>query len=198
MQSIGNNWPVVPLGDLVVVKRGLSSYYMHDGDGTVPLITLKHLQAGRIEADTVNEVLVRKTERFEQSQVTPGDIIVTIKGTKFRAAVADESIDGFVISANLIALTPSDKVKPGIVAAYLNSPPGQREMKIRAGGATIKGLTTKSLLEVPVPVPPLDKQEVLCRYLFLTEEYDDLIKREMDLRNKIKEAIIARVMGLSS
>jgi type I restriction enzyme S subunit len=191
-------WPVAPLGELVVAKRGLSSYYLREGDVTVPFITLKDLRVGRIVAETVDEILVRNTELLERSRVAPGDVIIAIKGTSFRAAVADESIDGFVISANLIALTPSEKVKPEIIAAYLNSPAGQREMEMRAGGGTIKGLNTKSLLEVPIPIIPLGDQEVLSRYLALAEEYDTILKRELDLCKEIKDAVIFHTMRPSS
>lgn len=103
-----------------------------------------------------------------------------------------------MISANLIALTLSDQILPEIVAAYLNSPRGQRELEARAGGSAIKGLNTKSLLEVPIPVPPIEQQEALSRYISSAHEYEALIKKELELRNLITDEIIRRVMGDSS
>lgn len=182
------------LGDLSVVKPGLSSYYMREGEVVVPVVTLKDVQDGKIVSETVDLVSVRKTDLLNTSRIAPGDVVVTIKGTNFRAAVADESAAGFLFSANLIALTLSDQILPEIVGAYLNSPLGQRELNARAGGSAIKGLSTKSLLEVPIPVPPMERQEALRGYLSIAREYEDLIKKELELRNRIRDEIIRRVM----
>ena len=190
----GKKIPNKTLGAIATVKQGLSSYYMRDGDEVVPLITLKDVQEGRIVSATVDRVPVKKTDRLDKSRLAIGDVVITIKGTNFRAAVVDESAAGFIISSNLIALSLSDKILPQVVAAYLNSPMGQRELESRAGGSNIMGLNTKSLLEVPIPIPPLEQQEALSRYLSSAREYEDVTKKELELRNVIKEAIIRRVM----
>lgn len=196
MKSVSSNEKlIITLGDLGVAKQGLSSYYMRDGDEVVPLVTLKDVQDGNITSETVDRVPVKKTPRLGKSRLAIGDVVIIIKGSNFRAAVVDESAAGFVISSNMIALTLSDKILPEIVAAYLNSPSGQRELEARAGGSTIMGLNTKSLLEVPIPVPSLDQQEALSRYFSSAREYEDITKKELELRNVIKEAIIRRVMG---
>jgi len=192
---VSDNVPIKRLGDLGVVKRGLSSYYMHGEDVVVPFVTLKDVQGGKIISETVDRVSVRKTDLLEKSRITQDDVVVTIKGTNFRGALVDERAAGFVISANLVSVALSDEVLPEIVVAYLNSPRGLRELESRAGGATIKGLSTKSLLDLPIPVPPIEQQKALSRYLRAAWEYEDVLKKELELRNGIKEAIVRRVMG---
>ncbi len=192
---VSDNVPIKRLGDLGVVKRGLSSYYMHGEDVVVPFVTLKDVQGGKIISETVDRVSVRKTDLLEKSRITQDDVVVTIKGTNFRGALVDERAAGFVISANLVSVALSDEVLPEIVVAYLNSPRGLRELEARAGGATIKGINTKSLLDLPIPVPPIEQQRAFCRYLRAAWEYEDLLKRELELQNGIKEAVIRRVMG---
>jgi len=192
---LSKDLPIKRLGELAVVKKGLSSYYLRKGGVNVPVINVKDVQSGKVNAKTVDRVFVRKTDHLKESQISLGDVIVTIKGHSFRVAVADESVADFVISANLAALTPSSEIKPEIIAAYLNSSKGQRELLARAGGSgMIKGLNIKSLLEVPIPIPSQEEQETLSRFLTLAQEHEDLLRRELDLRNKIKETIIAQVM----
>lgn len=192
---VPDNVPIKRLGDLGVVKRGLSSYYMHGEDVVVPFVTLKDVHAGKIITETVDRVSVRKTDLLKKARIARDDVVVTIKGTNFRGALVDERAAGFVISANLVSIVLSDEVLPEIVVAYLNSPGGLRELEARAGGATIKGINTKSLLDLPIPVPPIEQQKVLSRYLRAVREYEDLLKRELELQNSIKEAIIRGVMG---
>jgi restriction endonuclease S subunit len=194
--GLGNQLPTFTLGELArTVKRGLSSYYLH-GDGVmVPLINIKDITNGKVNIETVEPVSVHETSLLEKSRISPGDLLVTIKGLSFKAAVADESVKNFAISANLIALTLSDKIVPEVVAAYLNSPAGQRILWARAGGATIRGLTTKTLLEVPIPVPPISEQSKLNRYLSLAREYNDILRKEQLARSRLNEAIITSIMG---
>lgn len=193
---LGNGLPAYPLGEITkVVKRGLSSYYLQGKDAVVSLINIKDIQDGKVIRETVESVFVKETPLLEKSRVLPGDLIITIKGLNFRAAVADESISNFVISANLIALTLSENIKPEVVAAYFNSPIGQSSLLSRSGGSVIKGLSTKTLLEVPIPVPSLIEQEKLSGFLSLVQQYNALLREELELRNKMANALIARIMG---
>lgn len=187
--------PAKPLRDLVVVvKSGLSSHYAQEGGVTVPFIKLSDLQKGRINAETVDRISVKETDLLEKSRMAPGDIIFTVKGTNFRGVIADESIRDFMISANMVALTLSDKILPEIVVAYLNSPAGQREIQSRASGGVTRGLSIKSLLEIPIPIPPIEQQKTLSLYLSLAREYEENLIKESELVNKITDAVIAQIM----
>lgn len=194
--KLGNQLPIFTLGELArTVKRGLSSYYLHGDGEKVPVINIKDITNGKINIETVEHVSVHETSLLEKSRIAPGDLLVTIKGLNFKAAVADESIKDFAISANLIALTLSDKIRSEVVAAYLNSPLGQKILWSRAGGATIRGLTTKTLLEVPIPVPSVSEQEKLSRYLSLAKEYDDIQRKEKNARIRLNDAIVSNILG---
>jgi len=198
---LGNELPnknalkMVRLGDLTkITKRGLSSYYLQGEDATVSMINIKDMASGRILVDTVDRVSVRETPLLGRSKIEPGDVIVAIRGFNFKAAVADESARNLVISANLIALTLTDEVQPELIAAYFNSPLGQNMIRSRASGATIKGLSSEALLDILIPLPPLSVQESLSRYLTLAREYNDLLRKELELRQKLTDAVVLRIM----
>ena len=190
-----NNAKMVRLGTLTrTVKRGLSSYYLKTGDVEVSMINIKDMANGRIITGTVDRVSVRKTPLLERSRIEPGDVIMAIRGFNFKVAVADDSAKDFVISANLLALTLSDKVQPELIAAYFNSPLGQNMLQSMASGATIKGLNLKTLLDLTIPLPPLSEQANLSHYLTLAREYDDLLRKELNLRQKLSDTIVLRIM----
>ena len=177
------------------VKRGLSSYY-NDAEGTnVHLINIRDIQQGRVILDTVESVNVKETSALENSTIEENDLILTIKGNTFKSAVADKSLNGFVISANLIAFTLDKEINPHIISAYLNSAVGQKELQARAGGAVQKALNMKSLYDLEIPILPINKQQVFSRYLSLSQEYDELLVKEQELRRKINSAIVQTYMG---
>ena len=198
---LGNDLPnknalkMVRLGDLTrTVKRGLSSYYLQGDDAMVSMINIKDIANGRILPDSVDSVSVRETPLLARSRIEPGDVILAIRGFNFKAAVADESARNLVISANLIALTLTDEVQPELIAACFNSPLGQNMIRSRASGATIKGLSSEALLDILIPLPPLSVQESLSRYLTLAREYNDLLLKELELRQKLTDAVVLRIM----
>jgi type I restriction enzyme M protein len=193
---VSNQLRKLKLRDCVINrKKGLSSYYLNGRDVKVPLINIKDIQGGAINAESIDYVYVHKTDILEESRISPGDIIISVRGSSFKVAVADETISNFVISSNLVALTPSNEIKPEFLEAYLESPAGQSQLQAFAGGATIKGLSLKALLDIEIPVPPLEQQVILSQYLRLVKEYNRVVKEELDLREKIKDAILMKYWG---
>ncbi len=182
------------LADIVVIlKMGLSSYYLKGDDETVKIINNKDIENGKINPDSIERVSVKKTPLLEKSRIEAGDLIVTTKGYNFKAAIADESVADFVISANLIAIKLSNNIQPEIVAAYLNSTRGQRDLQALASGSSIQGLNANSFLEIQVPIPPLHEQKLLSEYLFLAKEYNSLLRKEIELRNKLNNTLITQI-----
>jgi type I restriction enzyme M protein len=194
--TLSNKIPKITLYELTtVIKNGLSSYYINAGAVTTYLVNVKDIQNGRINADKVEVVKVKETEALDKNRLEKGDLVVTAKGQNFKAAVAMKDVEGYVISANLIALKLNGHVDPELVAAYLNNPLGQREINARAAGGIVKGLNCKGLLEIPIPVPPIEKQKVLVEYLRLINEYSEVLEKEQMLVDRIRNSIISDIMG---
>jgi len=198
---LGNDLPnknaikMIRLGDLTkIVKRGLSSYYLQGKDVSVSMINIKDIANGRVLVDSVDRVLVRETPLLERSRIEPGDVIVASRGFNFKTAVADEPTRNFVLSSNLIALTLTNEVKPELIVAYFNSPLGQNMIRARARGVTIRGLNSRDLLDICIPLPSLPMQESLSCYLTLAQEYDDILRTELELRQKLTDSVVLRIM----
>ena len=176
------------------VKRGLSSYYLQGSDVEVSMINIKDIANGRIVSETVDRVSVRKTPLLERARIESGDVVMAIRGFNFKAAVADDSVEDFVISANLLALTLSDKILPELISAYFNSPVGRNVLQSIARGATIRGLNSRDILDILIPLPSLFEQEILSHYLTLALEYDDILQKELELRQKLTDAVVLKIM----
>jgi restriction endonuclease S subunit len=175
------------------IKRGISSYGIKGNDLKVHLVNVRDIQNGTIVTETVEEVTVKNTMAVHNSRLVPGDLLVIAKGPNFRAAVASDIHRDFTYSTNLIGLTLTDAVIPGYVAAYLNSPMGQKEIQSRAAGATIQGLNAQSLLEIPIPLPPLDVQKRLAVYAEYHRQYIELVNKEIALRTTVRDALMQNV-----
>ncbi|MDD2473109.1 MULTISPECIES: hypothetical protein [unclassified Methanoculleus] len=172
----------------------MSSYYLKpkDGDSTVEIrvINLGDIADGTINTEAVRIMRVKNTRKLETDIVQEGDVVLTLRGPPFRAAVADGSIAGAAVSANLVGLRCSDRLRPDLLAAWLNCSAGQRALTARAGGSTLMGLSLRELLQVEVPVPPMAQQELLSRYLALAAEYSRILKKEQRLQDSTVNAMM--------
>ena len=177
------------------IKRGLSSYYIQPIGNEVPFINIRDVSGGLIHSETVETVKIKETAALEKSRLEPKDIILTAKGSAFKAAVASKDTKGYIISANLIAFTLNDEILPELVVAFLNSPTGQNELHARSAGIAQKALNIRSVLEIKIPVPNINQQRKIADYLSSHQEYLMFTKKEAELREKIKNKIIAQYMG---
>lgn len=177
------------------LKHGFSSYYLQSEGKEVRFINIRDVVNGGINSSTVATAIVKETDTLSKTRIESSDVIVTIKGSAFKAGVASQKENGAVISANLIAFKLTKEILPELVVAYFNSPNGQQELQARSAGIAQKFLSTKSLLDIPIPVPPMEKQKQIVLYLRLSMEYDSLVERERDLRKQINNSIVQCQMG---
>lgn len=198
-KMISKKIPKRPLQELVLkVKRGLSSYYFQEEGSEVCFINIGDIEDGRINASKVSTVRVKDTGALENSIIEANDVIISIKGPAFRALIADKSVEGYVISANLIAFKLNEEILPEIVAAYLNSPRGQSELKSRSAGELISALNLKSLMEIRIPIPDVNRQKMFAEYLALSDEHSELVRQEREIREKLNAGMIQKLMTQDS
>ena len=190
MQQV-NSTPI-PLGALTTsVKRGLSSSYLKDGEIPVRLLKAKDIdEDGRIAVDDVDEHTVKKTPALDKARVKAGDLVISLKGKTFKTAQVPPEVEDFVISSNLIALTFNEKVRPEIVAFYLKSTAGEYELQKRAAGSAVMSLNTNQLMDVKIPLPPIEKQREISRYLGEIEELKSILTKEKKLVDTISDHLL--------
>ena len=196
MQSISKDVVKRPLKDLVTVaKRGLSSYYINTKDEGVETVTLRTINInnivdGKVDQDNPETIEVRKTGSLNETRLAVEDILVTVRGSVFRAGLIDEKSAGSTFNSNLVALHCNNQISPEILTAWLNSSEGRKEMEVRATGATIQGLKVEELLSIEVPVPSAREQELLIKLLELAQEKKQLLKRETEILELLMDEVI--------
>lgn len=186
----------MPLGTITTsVKRGLSSSYLKDGDTEVHVIKAKDItEQGFLNIDTVDIHPVKKTPALTKAQLNKNDILITLKGSSFKIALVPENAEGFVVSANIIGMTIGNQIRPEIVAWYLKSPHGMHQLQKCAAGSALLSLNTNLLLEINIPVPSHEKQEVISSYLKDLADYNTIIEREEEIISKISAAVLDALM----
>lgn len=127
----------------------------------VPHLTAKNVLSGRLDFSDVTfispEDFVRVRQRY---QPAPDDVVVTCVGTIGRVAVVP---DGCVFSPdrNLAGLRPLPGILPQYLAAVMETPQLQVLMRDASGSTAQPHLYLGDLRRLPVPIPPLEVQELI-------------------------------------
>lgn len=181
------------------VTRGVSSRVPQESSTELfDVINIKNLVDGKVDPSSIEKREVPVAQRREDKQVHPGDVIVAVRGTQFRAAIADDSVDGLYVTSNLVVLrVDHSKMRPEIVTEYLNSPFGQKQLGLLARGATIPSISVRELLTVPVPLLPLETQDLMKEYIGAVNDYLSMLRREEELTSQIRDGIFVRFCGVA-
>lgn len=147
-----------PLSDLAEVFAGLAVGRKTADEGVLtPVIGVADLDGfGNVDACSALEHQRLVPGRYLDSyRIRAGDVLLTARGTQLKVALVDASTDGAVVSANLLCIRPRpERLLPGALAAWLQTPPGHAALTDRFHSTTgLLALTTPVVRALPVPVP---------------------------------------------
>jgi type I restriction enzyme S subunit len=145
------SWGRILLGDIATIQNGCafaSSQFSKDGD--MPLIRIRDV--GKEETDTKYS-----GEYDEAYVVNPGDLLVGMDGdfncARWRGprGLLNQRVCRIKLTSDVYHPKLLDYVLPGYLKAINDN----------TSSVTVKHLSSKSIAEIPLPLPPMDQQELI-------------------------------------
>ena len=144
------------------------------------------------------EIIEGKTARItskarelinKRSKLEKFDILFSAVGTVGKIAIVDVEPNNFDINESTFVLKPNKLfIIPKYLVYYLRSNFVQKEVKKSLKRSTLAGLRKESLVNLLIPIPPLDVQKEIARILdelsTLTNELTRSLSKELTLRQK--------------
>ncbi|MFD9817545.1 type I restriction-modification system subunit M/S [Streptomyces violascens] len=158
-----HGWERKRLGDLCTIQAGpspsLLSAAMQSPEGVVPVVHPKHLRDRRISCIEENLVSEHDAHGLRRFLLRDGDIVCTRTGTVGPSALVGASEANCLYNNNLLRLYEfAPDVDSRFVLAFLSHPEALAWIKDRASMTTVASIKTRTLLQLPVPLPPLEEQ----------------------------------------
>jgi hypothetical protein len=159
----------------------------------------QNIEEGFLRFDDAKRLLPEAFAAEPKAILKDGDLVLTIDGVLLgKAAVHRPGDLPCCVSNHMVRIRHGSRISPEFLAAYLNGPSGQLQIKRGITGSAIPGLRTDAINRIVVPTPPPSKQR---------EKLAFLEAARADRRRKLEEAasilegldsFILRLVGLDN
>ncbi|HEC97247.1 MAG TPA: restriction endonuclease subunit S [Nitrospirae bacterium] len=156
----------------------------------VPAINIKNIVDGRIDVDAPCLISVDSRRNLEKHTVRSGDVVVTCRGTVLKSAVVPESLDGYLIASNIIAIRLNSNFEPILLSAFFQSPEGQKILLSNVRSSTMQiALAVSDIEKIEVPLIPAEIQKRLAGLVAASDNYYKAVVESANLRREIAHGI---------
>jgi len=185
-EAEARGWETRWLSEVADINMGQSppgSSYNQEGIG-LPLVG---------GASDLGEVYPSASKWTSQPSKTsrPGDIIICVRATIGDLNWADKE---YCLGRGVAGLTPKQGIEPGFLFHYLRSQ--HAELNARGTGSTFKQISKSTLVELPVPLPPLDEQRRIVEYLDAMQAKVEAVRRYQEETQQEIEAMTGAVLEM--
>ena len=158
----------------------------------IPLITAKNVKQNLfcvdpqefIPIENYNAVMTRGIPQVN-------DVLFTTEAPLGNVCRIPDIYDKFCVGQRIITMQPH---KNAITSEYLEyallSKEFQDKMWQKSSGSTVKGIRSKLLEQLTIPVPPINQQQQFSKIVFNVERSKFIIKRSLDKLETLKKALM--------
>ena len=129
----------------------------------IPFINAGDLEYGHVNLAAANKITREKYDDLGGAKLQLGDIVYCLRGTLGKNAYIDNFAEGTVASS-LVAIRPKN-IDGRYLFHVLNSDIEYRQRIVHDEGAAQPNLSAKSVSEFTMPVPDIEEQKKISKFL---------------------------------
>jgi len=178
LETLIDNIKIGPFGSALKIAELLES-------GPVRVLFIENIVNNKFDWTKEKYISAEKYKELVAYTVTSGDILITMMGTIGRTSITPENIGKAIISSHLIKISPNKKITISeFINFALHCPFVKDQIRRKAKGAIMKGLNSKILRNLYIPIPKIEIQRQIVAKLFAVQEYK---KQLLEQKSRLKE-----------
>jgi type I restriction enzyme S subunit len=142
-------------------------------------------------------------ERFRNlssCSVKPGDILISLVGTIGRVLILPDDIEPGIINPRLVKLSLDSRLMDAkFFKAYLQSPYVKYLFSLISHGGTMDILNLTILKEIPIPLPPLNEQNIIVEELerisSIEKELESAGETNLKRAERLRQSILKKAFS---
>jgi type I restriction enzyme S subunit len=198
IDDLPQDWRRVPLGEICDIQAGgpavRRSERTQEG---IPLVRPADLRNRRISDRSGMVCVDPGTARgLSKYRVLADDILVTRTGAVGRTALVTVHESGWLYNTHLFRVRAHDPAQSPYLLAYLSHRTVGDWLERRAAGTTgMRSITVRTLQDLPVALPPLDRQREIGAALRAVDEkiraHEEIVRVTTDLRETLSGLLLS-------
>ncbi|MBI9067858.1 MAG: restriction endonuclease subunit S [Salinivirgaceae bacterium] len=152
--------------------------------GEIVYLQAKHFDENGELAETLYPDLDADS-KIHKHLLKKGDVLFAAKGTRnFAAWYENEEIPAVASTSFFVIRLHDANVLPGYLTWFLNHPNTQTLLKGQARGSSIASISKAVLSELEIPIPNIQKQELILQLFKLRNKEKNLKQQIENLKEK--------------
>jgi type I restriction enzyme, S subunit len=163
---------------------GGQAAYLNEG---IPLIRSMNVHFNGIKYDGLAYLNDNQAKGLKNVEVFENDILLNITGASIgRVCLAPKDMNGARVNQHVCIIRVNNELKPSFLNIYLSSPIIQNIINNENYGVTRQSFTKAQILELQIPIPSMDEQNIiLSRVESLFAKADAIEQQYKSLKEKI-------------
>ena len=141
-------------------------------DSGIPLITAKNVRDNHFSPDPQEFIPIENYETVMTRGIPKvNDVLFTTEAPLGNVCRIPDLYDKFCVGQRIVTIQPHpDILIPEYLERTLLSDDFQEKIWQQATGSTVKGIRSKRLIELTIPIPPLGMQKKYADFVTLTDK----------------------------
>ncbi|MBZ5686708.1 MAG: restriction endonuclease subunit S [Acidobacteriia bacterium] len=173
------NFPSSELGEVTdfIDYRGIAPNKTTSG---VRLVTARNIKRGYFEIEPQEFIPAEEYSSWmTRGMPRPGDVLFTTEGHTLGSVAKLPSFNKVALAQRLIALQPKGQITSDYLLYAILHPSFQDRVVKHSTGSAARGISSKNLADLPIPLPPLSLQQ----------KFAGLVRRVEHLRSLQQESL---------
>ncbi|MFJ4859874.1 N-6 DNA methylase [Streptomyces sp. NPDC088748] len=161
-----------------------------EADG-VPVVMPRDLTGNGFSTASIRYVSERHASQLARFRLRAGDVVLARRGELGRAAVVRDEQHGWLCGTGCFMLRPPGTLDADYFAAYLRGPEARTWLENHSTGSMkMQTISLGVLGELPVVLPDLATQRAIADTITQLDEYERLLRGQLDLTRRIRHGAL--------
>ena len=169
-----------------------ASDYVKEG---IPLILIRNINANGLNTDNIPKITAEDANRLRRYSLKKNDIVFSRVGRVGSCFLATLEQEGWIISGQTLRIRiPKKAVDHKFLNYSLKGDRAQSFIRGTAIGSTRKSISTKTLEDLPVLLPPLPEQRRIAEILDEWDKAITLTERLIETKQTRKKGLMQKLL----